>query len=73
MQQEYSLKSIIRDTPEHSFEESFRAKQLVLPKANGSIDGIGEFKGWPVVRLSDNSILVFGPHLVAELEEGTLP
>lgn len=69
MHQEYNLKSIISDTPEHTFEDSFHAKQAVFPKISGTIDTIGEFKGWPVVRLADNRIMVFGPHIVADLVE----
>jgi hypothetical protein len=69
MQQEYNLKTIIQDTPDHTFEESFRAKQTILPKVSGNIDDIGDFVGWPVIRLADNSVLVFGPHIVAHLEE----
>ncbi len=71
MHTEYNLKALIEETPEHTFEDDFHAKQMVFPKISGSIDGIGEFKGWPVVRLADNRILVFGPHVVADLIESS--
>jgi hypothetical protein len=69
MSKNYTLKTVIKETPGHGFEDTFKALRLTLPRSSGTIDELGEFEQYPYIKLADNRVLLFGPHFVADLEE----
>ena len=64
----YNVNGTIHEKSGHPFLAAFMVKQQIFPKVHGEINGV-EMKGWPVVRLADNRVLVFGPDCVYDLEE----